>query len=201
MISGIIMASGFSRRMQQEKLLIKIGEDPMVEAVIKAAKASGLGEVILVYRRPEVKLLADKHGIKAVYNPNAHLGQSEAMKSGIKAAKQETGAYLFMVGDQPFLKPEIIDRLIEVHREGKSLIVVPTYEGKNTSPVLFDASFKEALLRIEGDEGGRSIIAASKERTAFVAMDDIAILEDIDSMESYQRLVEAIDDNNHLKEF
>ncbi len=197
MISGIIMASGFSRRMQQEKLLMKIGETPMVEAVIKAAKASCLGEVILVYRNPQVKLLAEQHGIKAVFNPNAHLGQSEAMKTGIKAVDQETKAYLFMVGDQPYIKPEIIDRLIAVYREGKARIVVPTYKSKNTSPVLFDASYKAALLTIEGDEGGRRIISTQKERIAFVAMDDIAMLEDIDSMESYQRLIAAIDDNNH----
>ena len=197
MISGIIMASGFSRRMQQEKLLMKIDEVPMVEAVIRAAKESLLNEVVLVYRNPEVKLLADKYEVRAIYNPNAHLGQSAAIKCGIEAITAEARAYLFMVGDQPFLKAEIINKVIEVYKKGSPLIVVPTYKGKNTNPVLFDSSLRQRLLQIEGDQGGKGIIEAMRDKTEFIEMDYKAQLEDIDSMEGYLQVVEGISNNNH----
>lgn len=197
MISGIIMASGFSKRMQQEKLLMKIDEVPMVEAVIRSAKESRLTEVILVYRNPEVKLLADRYEVKAIYNPNAHLGQSAAIKCGIEAAAVDTKAYLFMVGDQPFLQAEIIDKVIETYETNKPLIVVPTYKGKNTNPVLFDSSLRQSLLQIEGDQGGRGIIEAMRDRAEFIEMNDKAQLEDIDSIESYLQVIKKSPNNNH----
>ena len=194
------MASGFSRRMQQEKLLMKIEELPMVERVIMAAKASRLAEIIIVYRNPEIKLLAEKHGIKSYYNNNAHEGQSAAIKCGIEASNPDTRAYLFMVGDQPFLEAAIIDKVIEVFEDSSNLIVVPTYQRKNSNPVLFDASLRQKLLAVEGDQGGRGIIEVMKDRTAFIEMDSIAPLEDIDSMESYKRVIKELDNNNHKKE-
>jgi len=197
LISGIIMASGFSKRMQQEKLLMKIDEVPMVEAVIRSAKESRLTEVILVYRNPEVKLLADRYEVKAIYNPNAHLGQSAAIKCGIEAAAVDTKAYLFMVGDQPFLQAEIIDKVIETYETNKPLIVVPTYKGKNTNPVLFDSSLRQSLLQIEGDQGGRGIIEAMRDRAEFIEMNDKAQLEDIDSIESYLQVIKKSPNNNH----
>lgn len=191
MISGIILASGFSRRMQQEKLLMKIDELPMVERVMIAAKSSRLEEVILVCRNPAIKALGEKHGIKSVYNSNAHVGQSAAVKSGIMAANTNSRAFLFIVGDQPLLNPQAINKLIEVYEGGGNLIVVPTYKGKNSSPVLFDAALKEELLAIEGDQGGRIIIEVKKDKAAFVEMDSLAVLEDIDSIESYLEFLEA----------
>jgi len=191
------MASGFSKRMQQEKLLMKIDEVPMVEAVIRSAKESRLTEVILVYRNPEVKLLADRYEVKAIYNPNAHLGQSAAIKCGIEAAAVDTKAYLFMVGDQPFLQAEIIDKVIETYETNKPLIVVPTYKGKNTNPVLFDSSLRQSLLQIEGDQGGRGIIEAMRDRAEFIEMNDKAQLEDIDSIESYLQVIKKSPNNNH----
>ena len=38
MISGIILASGFSKRMEQEKLLLPVGGIALVERVIRAAR-------------------------------------------------------------------------------------------------------------------------------------------------------------------
>ncbi len=55
MITGIILASGFSNRMKRDKLLMEIEGIPMVERVIQSSIKSKLDEVILVYRVNEVK--------------------------------------------------------------------------------------------------------------------------------------------------
>ncbi|MBW2554165.1 MAG: NTP transferase domain-containing protein, partial [Deltaproteobacteria bacterium] len=80
MITGIILASGFSRRMEDEKLLLKVDDVPMVERVIKAAHASLIDEIILIYRRDAINALANQYGIKAVLNPHAEKGQSAVMR-------------------------------------------------------------------------------------------------------------------------
>ena len=75
MITGIIMASGFSNRMGKDKLLIEINGKKIIEWVIIALKDSNLDEIILVYRTEEIKKIGESYGIKTVLNPNAHLGQ------------------------------------------------------------------------------------------------------------------------------
>ena len=57
------MASGFSKRMGHDKLLIKIENIPLIERVIKAANSSLLNETILVYKDDRIRELAEKYNI------------------------------------------------------------------------------------------------------------------------------------------
>ena len=49
MITGIILASGFSKRIDKEKLLLDVGGIPMVERVIRAAQSSLITEGKLLH--------------------------------------------------------------------------------------------------------------------------------------------------------
>lgn len=57
---------------------------------------------------------------------------------------------MFLVGDQPFITTQLIDKLIEEYKLSKNPIVVPYYKGKRGMPTIF--------LYIEGsvakDSGG-----------------------------------------------
>ena len=64
MITGIILASGFSRRMKADKLLIDIEGSALIERVIKACVDSRLDDIILIYRSEEVKKIGEKYNIK-----------------------------------------------------------------------------------------------------------------------------------------
>ena len=79
LITGIIIASGFSRRMDKEKLLLKVEGIPMIERVIRAAKSSQIDELIIIYQKDEIKEIAKKYGIKMIYNQHADKGQSAAV--------------------------------------------------------------------------------------------------------------------------
>ena len=124
MITGIIQASGFSRRMKRDKLLMKIEGIPMVERVIQSGKESLLDEIILIYRTEEVKKIGERYKIKTFYNPNAYLGQSEGVKLGVEKS-QNSEAYMFLMGDQPFITSSLINKLIEEYKKTGAEIVVP----------------------------------------------------------------------------
>jgi len=111
MISGIIMASGFSRRMKRDKLLMKINNKQIIKYVIEAAKESNLDEIILVYRREEIKNIGKNYNIKTIYNEKAHLGQCQSIIKGIEEARGS--GYMFLAGDQPFINYILINKLIE----------------------------------------------------------------------------------------
>lgn len=157
MITGIIYASGFSRRMGKDKLLIEIQGEKIIERVIKAAAGSNLDQVILVYRKKEIKEIGEKYGVKTVYNGNADKGQSESMKLGIKNANKDH-SYMFIVGDQPFLTSSVINKLIYEYKKSKLPILLTYYDGDRGMPMIMSNKYKDELLNVVGDIGGREIV-------------------------------------------
>ncbi|HEY7678168.1 MAG TPA: NTP transferase domain-containing protein, partial [Candidatus Methylomirabilis sp.] len=73
-----------------------------------------------------------------------------------------------------------IDDLVARHAAEPDRILVPTVGGRRTSPVLFPAGFREALLGVEGDQGGRPLLEAHDDRVRAVPVDDRALVRDLD---------------------
>lgn len=186
MVTGIIMASGFSRRMEDEKLLLKINGLPMVEHVIKSAHSSLIDEIILIYRRDGVKAVGKRYGVKTVLNPHPEKGQSEAIKLGIAHALSESDGYMFFVGDQPYLSHATINRLIEFFNRDKKSIIVPVYNGSRKNPVIFPAFLKKELLALEGDCGGRKLAERMESLVKLVSIESDLEGTDIDTREVYE---------------
>ena len=180
MITGIILASGFSKRMKEDKLLMKIDGVKMVERVIESAKNSSLDDILLVYRKEEVKNIGDEYGIKTIYNPKAHLGQSEGLKLGVKEAANAE-AYMFLVGDQPFMTTQLINKLIFEYKNSQASIIVPYYNGRNGNPTIFSSIYKNELLNVQGDKGGRDIIRNNLSIVKKVHIGDERLGFDIDT--------------------
>lgn len=201
MVTGIILASGFSRRMQKDKLLLELDGTSLVERVIRAAAVSRLEECILVFRDPAVRAIGESYGLKTVYNPLAHEGQSAAVRLGVEHVSKKASAYLFMVGDQPFLTPDVINRFIERHKNQPQKILMASYCGKRGNPVLFSAVFRADLLSLSGDAGGRQIISQVPEQVAELAFENQQCGIDIDTPETYRRWAELVegqrDQENH----
>lgn len=188
MISGIILASGFSNRMGKDKLLLKIDETYLIEKVIEEVVLSKLGEVILIYRREEVKNIGTKYGLKTIYNDTAHLGQSEAVKLGVKNSNPYTNGYMFFVGDQPFIDVNTINILIDKFLHSPNHIILPIYGGRKGNPVTFPSKLKEELLALEGDSGGRKVIRDNPQLVKDVSFSNSIKGMDIDNVEDLMKL-------------
>jgi len=188
MVSGIILAAGFSKRLGRDKLLLEMNHGTIIENVIRASVQSALDEIILVYRRDVVKAVTDSYRIKTVKNEEAKYGQSTSVVKGIRAANPTTDAYLFMVGDQPFLNSETINHMLDCRVKNPGQIIVPLYNGHAGNPVLFPVSFKNDLLLIRGDTGGRSVIQAFKDRVTHLCIEQSSICYDVDTMEDFENI-------------
>jgi molybdenum cofactor cytidylyltransferase len=193
LITGIILASGSAKRMQREKLLLDVGGKPIVERVISTAADSLLDEVILIYRRDEIKEIAKHYSIRSVYNGRSGDGQSAALKLGITMASPNTDAFMFLVGDQPFLNVRTINILIELFKEGTSPIIVPSYQDRSGNPVIFSSALKEDLLGIEGDCGGRILIERMPEQVKLVPIKESIEGLDVDTLEIYNEIQRLTD--------
>ena len=201
MISGIILASGNSKRMGQNKLLMKYKEKYIIEYILDEVIKSDIDEIILVTKYDKIKEIANKcnnqtstyeiierkyykkKNIKIVENLNSHKGQSESIKLGIENSN-EINDYMFFVSDQPLLKSEIINKIILEFKNDRNFIVTP-----RGNPVIFPNKYKNKLLSLEGDVGGREIIKRVSNKKYVDVCEKY--LFDIDNIEDYNKLIEG----------
>ena len=158
MISGIILASGFSRRMGKNKLLLKFNGKTIIENVISNSIASLLDEIIIVTQYDEVIEIFKNADVKTIKNNNAELGLSNSIVLGVKASSINTEGYLVMLGDMPFVKSEDMNIIIQNFNANKNSIIVPICNGNQKNPVLFPSLFRDELIALKGDKGGKEIL-------------------------------------------
>ena len=125
-----------------------------------------------------------ERGFAVVINPAPERGISSSVRLGT-AHILETGAYdgiLYAVADQPNMSTDTVKRLAEAFANESQYIWAPVADGRRGNPVIFPATLFAELLEVEGDRGGRQVIAAHPEllRTIDVSSTE---LKDIDTKE------------------
>jgi len=188
MIYGIILAAGEGKRMGKVKLTLPLGNKKLIEWVLEAAKLSSLDKIILVVRPKdeEISKIGKKWGAEIVLNPDFYKGMSTTIqKALLRVDPQEVEGFFLILGDQPLISSIIINKLMKSFSPGNGEIVVPYYEDRRGNPVLFDIYWKNELMAITGDVGGRILIKAHPEKVKRINISDKAILFDIDQEKDY----------------
>lgn len=189
MIVGIILASGYSKRMNRDKLLLEFNNKKAVENVIIAAKNSMLNKVILVYRKDQVRIIGDQYGVETIKNNKAHLGQSESVKLGI-ARENNADGYLFLAGDQPLISSDFINKIIKEFRDSGKGIIIPKYKGKIKMPILFSSKYRDDLLKSIGEYGGYEIIENNPEDISYIDVENPRAVADFNHYKDYLRFID-----------
>ncbi|MCR1899284.1 molybdenum cofactor cytidylyltransferase [Irregularibacter muris] len=192
MVGGVILASGMSERFGQNKLLMPLGHQSIVENVIDQAIESKLKGVYLVYghHEREFEEIARKKGISLIYNPDYALGQSKSVKKAVENIEGDVQGLMFLLGDQPFIGKKTINLLIDTFSHYPQDIVLPTFNGNRGNPVIFSQSFFEEMKTLQGDKGAREIIKKYPHRIVKVPIAEEMENYDIDTQEDYQKAIE-----------
>jgi molybdenum cofactor cytidylyltransferase len=189
--AAVVLAAGRGTRMiGASKLLAEIDGKPIIRRSVEAAIASSAGRVIVVTGH-DAKAVGDAlHGldILAVHNPDYAQGLSTSLRRGIAGVPAAMDAALVMLGDMPFVTPQLIDALSAAQeRSPEALIVVPNCNGQRGKPVLWHRSLFAELQAVEGDRGARDLFARHARRLAELPTADDAVLIDIDTAEDLAR--------------
>ncbi|MCL6636118.1 MAG: nucleotidyltransferase family protein, partial [Peptococcaceae bacterium] len=137
-IAAVVLAAGRATRMGEQKLLLRLEGRTLIERVVDAVLQAPVDEVVVVLGHEAARVVAalGDRPVRKVFNERYAEGQSTSLLAGIKAAGGAAGAYLVVLGDQPFLTPELIDRLLERYRRTACAAVRPVFQGKPGHPVL-----------------------------------------------------------------
>lgn len=194
-VAAVVLAAGASQRMGQLKQLLPWGDDdrPMLRRVAQAALAAPVDEVIVVLGHAAECIAPALDGLSAriVVNPAWADGLSTSIRAGLDAVSPAIQAVLFVLADQPRLTPQIMDALVARFRRTRAPIVVPAVGGRRGAPALFARPLFDELRAVQGDRGGRDLVARHPELVAAVELPDAALLTDIDTPDDYRRWIEA----------
>src|SRR5947209_15398131 len=158
-VSAIVLAAGSSTRMGVVKPLVRIGGKPMLESTLSTLLQSRVDEIVVVlgHSAQLIQETIPLGSARIVINDSYAEGIASSLRIGLSSVRANAEAALIVLADQPFLKAETVDRLIEEYRSKKPEIIVPTYNGFRGNPALLDRSLFPELAQLSGDIGCRAI--------------------------------------------
>src|SRR5262249_29206397 len=152
---AVIMAAGEGRRFGAIKQLARWGNQTMIQHIIAIAEQSQVDEVqvVLGAHADEIRSrLNDLHPkTRIVINDEWPLGMSTSVKAGLRHTRIQPSAMIFINVDQPGIRPDVINRLIERHCQTGASIVAPRFQNMRGNPVLWDRSLFVELQTLSGD--------------------------------------------------
>ena len=193
MISAVVLAAGRSRRMGTQKLLLPVAGQPLICHVVDQVLAAAVEELIVVTRtdgRDVTKALANRN-VRFVTNPNETSEMIDSVRCGLVALPASCEATLIVLGDQPGVTTDVVNRLIRTFREQDRGIVVPTFGGRRGHPLLIATHYRDDIVQRYDEVGLRGLLQSHPQDVIQVEIPVPGILEDVDDPSDYERVVKA----------
>jgi molybdenum cofactor cytidylyltransferase len=191
-VSAIVMASGMSKRMNMDKLLMKINDMQIFEYILDTIIKCNFCDKTVVAKDEEILNKSRSLGFNAVKNKEYENGQSRSIILGMENSKNSDG-YMFFVADQPFVSVETVNIMLDSFEKNLCSIIVPRCKDKTRNPVIFPHMLREELLMLYGDNGGKAVIIKNKDKIVFVDIDREEEFMDIDTMEDYENASKKVE--------
>jgi molybdenum cofactor cytidylyltransferase len=191
-VAGIVLAAGGATRYGSPKQLLAWKGQPLVRTAVQAALDAGLSSVVVVTGAHAVEVEAAVGDMRVTVARNKAWveGQASSIRRGLEVCPPGTASAVFLLADQPFVAPALIRALVEAHASEAAAIVAPLIGGdRRGNPVLFDRETFEDLRGLRREEGGRAIF--SGHRVHYVPWHDEKIIQDIDTQQDYDKLLEG----------
>ncbi len=186
-IGAVILAAGMSSRMGEAKQLLRLGENTVLGQVLENVRSSLVYEVVLVlgHAAEKIKERISTENLTVVNNDSYQQGMGTSLRAGLAALSPAVDAALIVLADQPFIRPQTLDLLMDQYKRSSAQIVIPTYKGFRGNPVLLDRSVFPEVMALTGDIGCRAIFGNHLEGIVKQPVEDIGILLDLDSKEDF----------------
>lgn len=188
MIAAVVLAAGLSTRMGRQKLLLPLGDKPVVRWSVEAV-LSHVQDVVVVTGRETAAVREALAGLSVRFaeNPAPESGQSSSIAVGVGALSPATRTALIVLGDQPRTPRSVVPALLAARDRTGKAVIVPVYRGVRGTPVLFGAEVFAELRALSGDAGARAVVTARPERVEAVEVDS-PMPVDVDTPEDLARV-------------
>jgi molybdenum cofactor cytidylyltransferase len=190
MIVAIVPAAGLSTRMGTCKQLLPFAGTTVIGHIVDELRRSRVDEVRVVVGHQADRLREElvRRGVRIVFNPNyANSDMLASIRYGLADLPPRCRAILVAPGDQPAIRAELIDTLIDCYSSAGRGIVVPLHAAQRGHPVLIAVSYCAEILTLYDQLGLRGLLAAhAKDVFELKVPADLAV-SDMNYPEDYQR--------------
>lgn len=189
-IHAILLAAGFSRRFQGNKLLYLLNGKELYlylsERLIEGLKEGVIDSLAVVTQYDEILWEMKKRNIEVVKNDYSIQGISSSLKLGLLKAREfkEQGKdnyYIFFVADQPYLRKETVENFLEEFFKSKKFIGCVRNGEELGNPVIFHERYVPELESLEGDKGGKCVLKKHIREAFLYSVKNERELQDIDT--------------------
>jgi putative nucleotidyltransferase with HDIG domain len=196
-IVAILLAAGYSSRMQDFKPLLPLGEVTVIERLINTYRDAGVSDirVVIGHNAELLQPILALQPVKVIFNENYPTGMYSSVMAGVSSLEADAEAFFLHPADIPMVKARTIKRLIQGYKnyiERAKGIIFPCYKGARGHPPLIPAYLKEEILHWQGTEGLRGLISMLSPHSLDLAVPDEAVLLDMDTPKDYQYLLQHI---------
>ena len=191
-VSAVVLAAGAASRFGGVKLLAELGGRPVLQHVLDAVEAQGLGEVVVVLGddAEAIERAIEWRGERRVRNPDPGRGLSSSLSVGLDAVSPTATAALIVLGDQPGLRADTVGALLAQQDDPTRPVVVPRYDDDAArNPVLIGRPAFGLVVEARGDRGLGPVLAAHPEIVVEVPV--TGSNPDVDTPADLARAIEA----------
>lgn len=174
------------------KPLLKWGKRTVIGECVHQMRNSQLADIFVVlgHREADIRARLVNNGVQFVINEDYRKGMLSSIKTGLAMLGPNSDAVLIALVDQPMVKAELINQLIEAYGDGSKGIIIPTHHGKHGHPIIVSVGYVDDIMQMDDDVTGglQSFINAYRDDWLEVPVDTPDVIEDIDLPEDYERL-------------
>lgn len=168
----VVLAAGRGERFGGPKQIAVVDGRPLLAHVLAAVAAARpslaavVDEVVVLgFRADEVEqavtasVPVGRH--RFVRNPDPGRGIASSLATGLSALAPDVEGALIILGDQPRLRPAVIEAVADAWASSGARVVVPRYSrGGGRNPVLLDRQAWPLATGLSGDHGMGRLLAA-----------------------------------------
>lgn len=191
-IAMLILAAGEAKRMQAIKQLLPWKNTTLLGNTIEQGLNTKANDVFVVLgaNSEKIKESISNYSIQIIENKNWKLGLGSSISCAINCFKDKQlnyDALLISLADQPLIPSEYYNLLIDQFSTNKEKIITSNIKNKPSVPAIFDASYFEALSKLNEDKGAKKLLQ-SVPNDVLIINTDIKLI-DVDTDESYKAIL------------
>ena len=161
-----ILAAGASRRLGQPKQLVSLLGEPLLRRQCKIGIQAQIGPIVVILgcHANECLRSIDDLPISKYFNDDWQDGLASSIRQAVQAAQGIDASGLLLVhADQYRVTADDLRTLHNAWSASPSSACVATYGGDFGPPVIFPKHCFDKLQQLQGDVGGRRILASLRE--------------------------------------
>lgn len=196
--SAIVLAAGFSSRMDGFKPLLKIGEKTVIERSVNLFLSTGIKDIRVVtgFKRELLDNQLMKMNVQTVHNPDYEQGMITSIKAGIGSlCYNDFEAFFIHPVDIPLVSFGTVEKLQKAYNK-HDLIYYPVYREERGHPTLISSKLAWDILQFNGQGGLKEFLKDYENKAVDVQVEDEFILLDCDTPDDYRRLLLHINDSH-----